>query len=265
MHTHRGGSSGGYRKLAEMVRIWHGEPRYQVPVPGTRRFVMLDRRRLTAVYGGQAVMTSTLIVDKMCSLRSADWKSLFTMYVRALPRQQARTANGVSLNSSQRKQNVHLSDIVIANITDRLHCFVYLRIYNVFSCCVQCSVVTRPTFHGDHAQAPRSHRRSPAHSPTTSSSSTQPGSCCLARPPDVRHRRSRGSGLTAVSRSLPYLVSWNSSATDRSGSGRSRTSSTARRSTQPPGFAAWRPTTSAPSSASWSESELVSLLLSQKR
>ena len=226
---------------------------------------MLDRRRLTAVYGGQAVMTSTLIVDKMCSLRSADWKSLFTMYVRALPRQQARTANGVSLNSSQRKQNVHLSDIVIANITDRLHCFVYLRIYNVFSCCVQCSVVTRPTFHGDHAQAPRSHRRSPAHSPTTSSSSTQPGSCCLARPPDVRHRRSRGSGLTAVSRSLPYLVSWNSSATDRSGSGRSRTSSTARRSTQPPGFAAWRPTTSAPSSASWSESELVSLLLSQKR
>jgi len=60
MNTQRGGFSGGYRKLAEMVRTWHS-------MAECSRYEQwwsekLGHRRLTIVYGGQAVTTSTLIV-----------------------------------------------------------------------------------------------------------------------------------------------------------------------------------------------------------
>jgi len=58
-NTRRSGSSDSYSKLAEMVRTWHAvaeHSRYE-----QRWSEKLDRRQLTAMYGEQAAMTSTLI------------------------------------------------------------------------------------------------------------------------------------------------------------------------------------------------------------
>ena len=84
-NTRRSGSSG----VAEMVWTWHGaaeRPRYE-----QRWSEKLDQRRLTAVYGGQAVTTSTLIVGELQSrgrragtvtrrsVLAANQKSLFSI------------------------------------------------------------------------------------------------------------------------------------------------------------------------------------------
>jgi len=59
MTTQRGLSSGGYRKLTEMMQTWHEmakRSRYE-----QCWLAKLSCQQLTTVYGRQAVMTSTLI------------------------------------------------------------------------------------------------------------------------------------------------------------------------------------------------------------
>jgi len=61
MNTGRDGSSGGCRKLTEMVQTWHDVAEHSM-YEHQRRLEKLDHWRLTAVYGGQAVITVMLIV-----------------------------------------------------------------------------------------------------------------------------------------------------------------------------------------------------------
>ena len=107
-------------------------------------------------------------------------------------------------------------------------------------------------------RARRSNRPSRAPSPTASSSSTRPARCCRAPPPAGRRRPSPGSGRTPAGCWTVCPGSSSRSATGRCTSGRSPTPRTTRLSTRPSVSAVGRRTTSARSSASWSESEPVS-------